>query len=39
MLSISGDAKIYCLKPVDLSKGFDLLAASVEDLFSSWVFF
>ncbi len=34
MLSISGDAKIYlCLKPVDLKKGFDLLAAIVEELY------
>ena len=34
MLSISGDAKIYlCLKPIDLRKGFDLLAAIVEELY------
>jgi hypothetical protein len=34
VLSISGDAKIYlCLKPVDLKKGFDLLAAIVEELY------
>jgi len=34
MLSISGDAKIYvCLKPADLRKGFDQLAALTEKLF------
>lgn len=34
MLSISGDAKIYvCLKPTDLRKGFDQLAALTEQLF------
>jgi hypothetical protein len=34
VLSISGDAKIYiCLKPVDLRKGFDLLAAITEELY------
>jgi transposase len=34
MLSISGDAKIYvCLKPADLRKGFDQLAALTEQFF------